>query len=233
VSRVPRLLVPALPASGTVRLPEDEAAHLARVLRARPGDTVRAFDGRGREAECRVVEVARTGALVEVVRDVLAPRPAREVVLATSVPRGARMEWLVEKATEAGVASLLPLAARRSVRKEAGANEVRRWRRAAAEAAKQCGRATVPEVTDPLPMAEAIARTADCVRLVGAPGASATLVAALPARGRVALFVGPEGGFDAEETQALAEAGALPFGLGPLILRVETAAVVAVHTASA
>ena len=233
MSRVPRLLVPGLPAKGTVRLPDDEGAHLARVLRARPGDTVRAFDGRGREAECRVVEVARSGALIEVVRDVDAPRPAREVVLATSIPRGERMEWLVEKATEAGVASVLPLAARRSVRREAGANEARRWRRAAAEAAKQCGRATVPEVTDPLSLADAIARTSDCVRLVGAPGAATPLAAALPQRVRVALFVGPEGGFDPEEEQALAEAGAAPFGLGPLVLRIETAAVVAVHAASA
>jgi 16S rRNA (uracil1498-N3)-methyltransferase len=232
VSRVPRLLVPSLPAKGTLRLPEDEAAHLTRVLRARPGDVVRVFDGRGREAECRVVEVSKAGAVVEVVRDVDAPRPARDVVLVTSVPRGARMEWLVEKATEAGAAQLLPLAARRSVRKEAGANEVRRWRRSAAEAAKQCGRATVPDVADPMPLADAIARTAGCTRLVGAPGSSATLRDALPEKGRVAIFVGPEGGFDAEEEAALAEAGAVRFGLGSLVLRVETAAVVAVHTAS-
>lgn len=232
MSRVPRFLVPDLPASGSLRLPDDEGAHLARVLRGRPGDVVRAFDGRGREAECRVVEVARTGAVVEIVRDVDAPRPAREVVLATSIPRGERMEWLIEKATEAGVLSVLPLAARRSVRREAGANEVRRWRRAAAEAAKQCGRATVPDVADPMPLADAVARTADCTRLVGAPGAAKSLAEMLPERGRVALFIGPEGGFDAEEASALAEAGALPFGLGPLVLRVETAAVVAVHAAS-
>lgn len=232
MSRVPRLLVPSLPAKGTLRLPDDEAAHLARVLRAREGDFVRAFDGRGREAECRVVEVSRAAVLIEVVRDVAAPRPAREVVLVTAVPRGERMEWLVEKTTEAGVASVLPLAAQRSVRKVAGANEVRRWRRAAAEASKQCGRATVPDIAEPLPLADAVARTQGCVRLVGAPGAAKPLAAALPAQGRVALFVGPEGGFDADETAALAEAGALPFGLGPLVLRVETAAVVAVHTAS-
>jgi 16S rRNA (uracil1498-N3)-methyltransferase len=68
--------------------------------------------------------------------------------------------------------------------------------------------------------------------LVGAPDAATPLAAALPAGGRVALFVGPEGGFDAGEEAALAEAGAGRFGLGPLVLRVETAAVVAVHTAS-
>jgi len=232
VSRTPRLYAPELPAAGRVRLPDEEGAHLVRVLRARPGDVVRLFDGAGREVECAVVEAGKGGAVVELRRDVDAPRPAREVVLVTAVPRGERMEWLVEKAVEAGVAAIVPLAANRSVRKEAGPNARRRWGRAAVEAAKQCGRAVVPDVAEPTTLADAIARTSGALRLLAAPGATARVADLVKADGPVAVFVGPEGGFEPDESRALAEAGAAPFGLGPMILRVETAALVAVHLAA-
>jgi 16S rRNA (uracil1498-N3)-methyltransferase len=232
VSRVPRLFAPNLPASGRVRLADDEVAHLVRVLRARPGDVVRLFDGAGREAECVVESAGRDGAVVVVGRDVAAPRAARDVILCTSVPRGERMEWLVEKAVEAGAAAIVPLAADRSVRKEAGANARRRWARAAVEAAKQCGRAVVPDVEEPVVLDEAIARTAGATRLVATPGTSARVGDLLPPAGVVAVFVGPEGGFGPDETAALAAAGASPFGLGPFVLRVETAAFLAVHLAA-
>jgi 16S rRNA (uracil1498-N3)-methyltransferase len=232
VSRVPRFHAPGFPSSGTVRLPEEEGAHLVRVLRARPGDVVRLFDGAGREAECVVESADKGGAVVVVGRAIVAPRAARDVVLCTSVPRGERMEWLVEKAVEAGVAAIVPLAAQRSVRKEAGPNAVRRWARAAVEAAKQSGRAVVPQVAEPVTLADAVARTAHAKRLVATPGVSARVGELLPATGAVALFVGPEGGFEPDETAALAAAGASPFGLGPFILRVETAAALAVHLAA-
>ena len=232
MSRVPRLHVPGLPPTGRVRLPEEEGHHLVRVLRARPGDPVRLFDGLGREVECTVVDAGKPGAIVEITRELEAPRPAREVVLCTSIPRGDRMEWLVEKAVEAGVAAILPLAAERSVRKEAGANSMRRWARAATEAAKQCGRASVPEIAEPMELADAIVRTAAATRVAATPGVGARLGDVLPAAGSVAVFIGPEGGFEPRETALLAEAGARPFGLGPLVLRIETAAVVSVHVAA-
>jgi 16S rRNA (uracil1498-N3)-methyltransferase len=232
MSRTPRLHVPALPAAGCARLPEEEARHLVRVLRARPGDAVRAFDGRGREVEAVVVVVDRDGAEVEIRGEVAAPRPIREVVLVTAAPRGERMEWLVEKATEAGVARIVPLAAERSVRKEAGPSSLRRWRRAAVEAAKQCGRATVPDVAEPTTLVEALTSTPADARFIATPGAAARLPDLVAAAPRVAVFVGPEGGFDLDETAALAQAGARAYGLGGLILRVETAAVLSVFQAS-
>lgn len=232
MSRVPRLHVPALPPAGVVALPEEEAAHLVRVLRARPGDVVRLFDGRGREVEAVVGAAGRSGASAEIVRAVDAPRPAREVTLCAAVPRGERMEWLVEKCTEAGAARILPLAARRSVRREAGPNALRRWRRAAVEAAKQCGRADVPEVAEPAPVAEVLRRCEGQPLFEARPEASVCAAQALRGAGPVALFVGPEGGLDAEESAALEAAGALGFSLGPLVLRVETAALLAVHAAA-
>lgn len=232
MSRVPRVHVPGLPESGRVRLPDDEAHHVARVLRARPGDVVHVFDGAGRERTATVSAVGRDGVTVEIGAEVPARRPAREVVLCTAIPRGERMEWLVEKAVEAGVARILPVAADRSVRKETGENSLRRWRRSAVEAAKQCGRADVPEVAEPTDLRDAALRAGDGVRLVATPGAAAKIPGLVAGAPRVILFVGPEGGFAPAEQDEIERLGARPCDLGPLVLRIETAAVVAVHLAA-
>lgn len=232
MSRVPRFHVTPIPQTGTVRMEGDEGRHLVRVLRARPGDGLRLFDGAGREVECAVVSVDRDGALVEILRAAAPPRPLREVVLVTSIPRGERMEWLIEKAVEAGVSLILPVATDRSVRKEASPNVQRRWARSALEAAKQCGRADIPEIAEPSELAEAVVRAGSVPLLVATPGAARRLADLVAGERRVALFIGPEGGFGPEEEGQLLAAGARPFGLGPLVLRVETAAIVAVHAAA-
>lgn len=224
-----RFLEPRLPARGAFQLADDEGRHLVRVLRARPGDEVLVFDGRGREARCRVADVTRDAATLEVVEDTVPRRAARDVVVVTAVPRGERMEWLVEKCTEAGVSAVLPWAAARSVRDRAGASTLRRWRRAAAEASKQCGRADVPEVADVLPLDDALAAVRGRLLLVADPASADDPAAARGTASRIAAVVGPEGGFEPGERASIAAAGAVPFGLGPLILRIETAAAVAVH----
>lgn len=227
-----RFHLPDLPATGAVWLEGEDGRHLARVLRARPGDEVRVFDGAGREAAARVAEVGRDRVLLELAGDVTAPEPLRPVTLVAAIPRGKRMEVLVEKCVEAGVSRIVPLAAARSVRQEAGDRDLRRWRRAAVEACKQCGRARVPEVSPPVALHDALAGLGDTTRLVAEPGAARTLLqaaAALPAGRPVALIVGPEGGFTRDEAEEVDAAGAEPVGLGGLILRIETAAVVGVH----
>ncbi len=227
-----RLLVPDLPPSGTAVVRGDEAHHLARVLRARVGESFALFDGRGREVVAVVESVGGSGVTLRIAGERDPARALRAVTLATAVPRGERMEWLVEKCTEAGVARVLPVAAARSVRDRASANVLRRWRRAAAEAAKQCGRADLPEIDEPRPLAEVLAATSAAARLVARPGAAAALADVLRGRADVALFVGPEGGFEPSEEAQLAAAGAHAFSLGPFVLRIETAALVAVHAAA-
>ena len=223
---------PGLPAQGAFTLDGDEGAHLARVLRARPGDEVLVFDGRGRMCICRVTETRKDAASLDVVSEVQAPRPARDVLLLTAAPRGDRMEWLVEKCVEAGVSSVVPWAAARSVRDRAGGSTLRRWRRAALEACKQCGRADVPEVSDVVSFDAALRLAAGRVLLVASPGAAQSVEDARGAAEAVALCVGPEGGFSPEEEAALGGAGGRAFGLGPLVLRIETAAAFAVHRAA-
>ncbi len=215
----------------------DEAHHLVRVLRARPGDLFGVFDGAGREVEAEVVSADRRTVTLRVLRELASRTPARDVVLCTAIPRGQRMEWLVEKCTEAGVGRIVPLVTARGVREGASANQQRRWARSALEAAKQCGRADVPVVDDPMSVTRALAGVTlagvtERSLLLADPNSSAALGACLVEAGPVALFIGPEGGFDDAEHAQIVAAGAMPFALGALILRVETAAVVAVHAAA-
>jgi 16S rRNA (uracil1498-N3)-methyltransferase len=224
---------PDVPASGSFPLPGDEGEHLVRVLRARPGDEILVFDGRGREVRCRVVTAERRAdPVIEIVGESVARRPRRDVVVCTAVPRGERMEWLVEKCVEAGASAIVPWAAARSVRESAGANTLRRWRRAALEACKQCGRADVPDVADVVSLGDALGRVRDRVLLVADPAASQDVESARDGASRTAVFVGPEGGFEPAERAEIGAAGARPFGLGPLVLRIETAAAIAVHRAA-
>lgn len=223
-----------LPASGEVWLDGDEGRHLAKVLRARQGDRVALMDGRGRQCAAQVQRVERGRVLLVLGEALPSIVPARRVVLLTAVPRGARMEWLVEKAVEAGVAALAPLVTERGVRAEAGANVVRRWERAALEAAKQCGRADVPEIAPLRSVDAALRAAADVDLMVATPGAVASvesLIATDSDRG-AGVVIGPEGGFTDDEHALLDAAGARRFGLGRFVLRIETAALIAVHRAA-
>jgi len=216
----------------------EEHHHLARVLRARPGDAITLFDGAGGELEARVVRVGRA-------ETELAPRPGGRpeaaphappsvapLVLLTAVPRGGRMDFLVQKCSELGVSRIVPIIAERSVaRPEPGRRA--RWEKIAREAARQCGRADVPVVEAPATLAAALAAP-DLPerRLVLSPApAGRSLRALLPDPAPTALLVGPEGGLAAAESEAAEAAGFVPVSLGARILRVETAAIVAVALA--
>jgi len=142
------------------------------------------------------------------------------------------MDFLVQKCCELGVSRIVPVIAARSVaRPEPGRRA--RWEKIAREAARQCGRADVPAVAAPAVLAAALAAPdLPARRLVLSPDeAGRSLRALLPDRGATALLVGPEGGFAAAEVEAAQAAGFAPVSLGPRVLRVETAAIVAVALA--
>lgn len=230
----PRLYVPGERLGGTrLTITGPEHRHLGRVLRARPGDPVTLFDGAGGEVEARVARVGRAETELELgVRRAMVVSAA-PVTLLTAIPRGARMDFLVQKTAELGVARLIPIVTARSVtRPDAEAGRRTRWEKIAREAARQCGRADVPAVDAPVSLAVALAATDLPARRLalfeGEHGRSLRSVLAGMGPAPTALLVGPEGGLAPVEMEAAVGAGFVPVGLGNLILRVETAAIVAV-----
>jgi 16S rRNA (uracil1498-N3)-methyltransferase len=239
VSAAPRFHVPGALPGARLALPEHAAHHAREVLRLRSGAAVRVFDGRGAEFEAHLDEVsrrivsARLGAAVSSRSE----SPLR-IVLAVSPLKGDRMELVVQKATELGVAAIWPVVTFRTdaaARPALHGSRGERWERVASGAAEQCGRAVVPDLAPTTTLHEMVARPFGGRRVVllETPGhASLASLEVDPSR-ELLLLVGPAGGFEPSEADALREAGFTPASLGPRILRAETAAVAAVAIAAA
>ena len=236
-SHVPRAPDPVLVAASAMVFVDDPAApvvgtadlrHLLDVLRLRSGELVAASDGAGRWVPCRVAAGAPlqgsrradpAGALVPDGPVRSGERPAPDVTVAFAPTKGDRPEWVIQKLTEIGVDRIVPLRTSRSVVRwdgERGAKAVERLRRVAREASAQCRRPWLPEVTD-------VSRLDEVAELAGAPLALTDAGGTAPDLGRHVLAIGPEGGWDDNERTAFGAA----VGLGPTVLRAETAAVVA------
>ncbi|ACL63627.1 protein of unknown function DUF558 [Anaeromyxobacter dehalogenans 2CP-1] len=208
----------------------DEARHYLRdVLRLAPGAAVELFDGRGGAWEATVLDGFEALALGA---RRAAPGGGAPVWLLVALAKGEKIDLVVQKATELGAARIAPFAAERSVVRlepEKGEARAARWRRIAEEAARQCGRADVPEVRAPAPLGAALAEVpAGFGAFVFHPGGAALSEAAPSPAGGYAAVVGPEGGLTDAEREACARAGARDTSLGPRVLRAETAAIVAV-----
>jgi 16S rRNA (uracil1498-N3)-methyltransferase len=199
------------------------------VLRIEPGAVVEVFDGRGGGHRARVAVIAKKQAVLEVEAPLPEPAPfPLAITLATAVPKGDRFEWLVEKATELGVARLVPLRFERSV-VEPRSNRLDRLRRRVVEACKQCGRLKLMEVAELTPLSDYLAGEPASARFLAHPGGQPLAgLAALNPGAAVSLVVGPEGGLTGEEVALCEREGWCPVSLGPTILRVETAALAAV-----
>jgi 16S rRNA (uracil1498-N3)-methyltransferase len=213
------------------------AHRLSRVLRLRAGDEVVLFDGAG-EALVRIERITPERVEAAVVeRREGAREPHVAVHLYQCISKGERFEWLIEKATEVGVARFVPLVAARSVVKTSGdGNRLERWRRIAVEAAEQSGRGRVPAVEAPQRFTPALEDARGVVLLPyegagePAPGVHAVLnerIDELFALGEVSVFIGPEGGFEPAEVEQALAAGAAVVTMGERVLRSETAGLVA------
>lgn len=224
----PRFLVRGadLSPGALVALPDDERRH-AHVRRLRDGAEAVVLDGRGRRGEGRLVSGGGAVAVERVREGVGEPDVSVELVLGVAEP--ARIEWAVEKAVECGALRVHLFAAERSQASHVAAlgPRVERLRRIAAEATKQCGRSVVPEIAAPAALDAALGRT-PAPRFALVPGGAPLRRLELGAgAARATVVIGPEGGFSAEETRRLESEGALLRGLGPRVLRLETAVVVA------
>ncbi|WP_240986935.1 RsmE family RNA methyltransferase [Acididesulfobacillus acetoxydans] len=214
-----------------------EREHLVRVLRLGPGDRLIGFDNSGGEWLAEVAEIAEESVTCVIVAESRPDVEAhREVVLAAGLTKGEKLEWVIQKGTELGMRSFIPLRTKRSVLRLEGGKareRVERWQKIAAEAAKQSGRVQEPRVravSDWAELPESLPRGCQCLipyeaeRVRGLKSVLNTLE-----RGRsVVLLIGPEGGFDpAEVAWAEDHLQAIRVSLGPRILRAETAALAA------
>lgn len=221
----------ATPRHGAVELDEAERDHALRSRRLRAGDPVELLDGAGTIGRGTLTLVSQRRCVVEVDALERAARVGREVHLALSVPRGPRMDGLVDQAAQLGVASIRPVALARSVaaREDASPARLERWRRILREAAKQSGEPFVPELGEVTTLEALLAEPfAGARRMLHLSEDAAPLAETLPAEGEaVRILVGPEGGFTAEEVARCVAAGERVARLGRARLRIETAALAA------
>jgi 16S rRNA (uracil1498-N3)-methyltransferase len=235
--RLTRVHVPGpLGETGEVSLPDAAASHVARVLRLRPGARLVLFDGSGADFLAEISEIAGSRVRARIHERVgsVAESPLA-VTLVQAVSRGERMDWTLQKATELGVRRIQPVLATRSVVKldeRQRERRLRHWQAVVASACEQCGRSVLPVVETPLELPRYLAGPrGPGLRLVLSPDAAPPLAAVAgrleDAAAGVELLIGPEGGLEAAEVAAATQAGFEPVGLGPRVLRTETAGVAA------
>ena len=208
----------------TATLADSEAHHLLHVLRARVGDEVTLFDGRGYEYPSRVASCTRNQVTLDVQSRVEVDREADvELTLAVALPKGERQRFLVEKCVELGVARLIPLETRRSVSK-IKASALDRLRRAVLESCKQCGRNRLMQIDPPLPCDRLWEQAEEPTRLMAHPGGDERLHD-IASSASICVAIGPEGGFEEDEVRAAHDHQWGCVSLGPRLLRIETAAI--------
>lgn len=226
-----------------LRLDDAESHHALHVLRLKPGDRIVAFNGRGLEATAEIRPETTKGAVRLAVRQQIKtpPLPCR-IVLAQAVPKGKNMDLIVQKAVELGAAEVAPLLSERVVTRldddSEAAGKQEKWQTIAIEAAKQCGQNWLPEIGRPQP-------PKSFFNSQGSNGFDLMLVASLQSDARhlrdyladfraghddrlpasALVLVGPEGDFTPAELGLARSAGCRPITLGPIVLRVETAAI--------
>jgi 16S rRNA (uracil1498-N3)-methyltransferase len=214
----------------------DIAHQIARVLRLRANEEIVLIPADAPDAvewRVRLVAVEARAVRGEIVAERSAlPEPTCAVTLCAALLKGERFDWLLQKATELGVAAVQPVVTAHTIRK-IGPDDGRaleRWRRIVTEAAEQSGRGRVPAMRGPVPLGALADAVAAPLFVAHETVAARTLAAALPANADcAAIVIGPEGGFsDTEVERLVAEVGAIPVSLGPRVLRAETAAITAV-----
>lgn len=215
---------PAVELSGT------EAHHLA-VLRLKAGDKVELFDGMGRLATTVITGMRKNKVTLRVENVQRSEQPnTRRIIIAASVPKGERLDWLIEKCTELSVERICPVIFERTVKQPGNPKAMERWTRQAISAAKQCKRLFLPQIDPPMNFQEAVASiladSPNCRLLAGGTsGDCEPLTNQSFGENDAAALVGPEGGFTENEETILKDRGVHFVRLSDTILRTETAAI--------
>lgn len=221
---------PPLPHGGTFELPPEAAHHAARVLRLREGNPVEMFDGLGNACQGTITEIGGKRAIVGEIRTSNIDResPLR-TMLAQALSSSEKMDWVIQKATELGVAEIQPLDTERSVARlpaERAAKRLEHWRQVAISACEQCGRNLLPQIHAPLDIMAWLQQMKELpgTKLILLPQGAVSLHSQQKPQGRAVLLVGAEGGFAQAESDSAMRCGFTSIRLGARVLRTETAA---------
>ena len=216
-----------------MHLPDEEAQHLARVLRLKAGDEIAVFDGRGHEALARVASVMSRGVSVQIVEPrAAAPEPRVAVTLAQALLKSDKMDRVIRDAVMLGVSAVQPFVSRRTdvpIRAVAQGGRQDRWDRTVISSVKQCGRAVVPPVHETTDFERLLQSTARQTRLMFVePGARGDVADVTSLEGQqrpseAIVLVGPEGGWDPRELADASAAGIMLLSFGGRVLRADAA----------
>ena len=218
---------------GSIVITGEDVAHITRVLRLQTGDEIVVCDGQSNDYRCAICRADKQAVELEILEHIQSTVECPvDITLYQGLPKGDKMDTIVQKCVELGVRRIVPVAAKRSVVKlKAGDKKLIRWQRIAAEAAKQCGRGIIPAIGDICSFADAAAGGQGLKIMPYECEREQSIRAALQKnRGaqQVSIYIGPEGGFDPAEVALATEAGACVVSMGPRILRTETAPIAAV-----
>jgi 16S rRNA (uracil1498-N3)-methyltransferase len=230
---MPRFYCPQPLASGaTVDQPESVAHHL-HVVRMQPGAELTLFDGRGGQYTATLADIGKRRASATInEHQALEVELPYSITLAQGLPEGTKMDWIIEKAVELGVAAVQPLAAQRSVVRLSGERAEKRhahWQGVIVAASEQSGRNRLAQLSPVSDLKPWLGTPSTGTRILLSPRATQSLAgwAQSNAPQDLTLLVGPEGGFTREEEDAALAAGAVALSMGPRVLRTETAALAA------
>ncbi|MCQ5130810.1 16S rRNA (uracil(1498)-N(3))-methyltransferase [Butyricicoccus faecihominis] len=230
---MPRFFVTDKPKNGVITLTGEDAHHACRVLRLREGEAITLCDGAGTDYECEIALAKESGVQCLVLSErPSSGEPEQHITLYMALPKGDKMELIVQKSVELGVREIVPFLSAHCVsRPDKTEKKVARWRKIALEAAKQCGRGCIPQVHEVHSVEKTIERAALAeTRLFFYENEKHTGLRDVLSNGvgrSVSLVIGPEGGFAPSEKDAAERAGLVSVSLGTRILRCETAPIAA------
>lgn len=233
---MPRFFCSPEDISGNTLVLREDAHHITHVLRHVPGDALEVCDGAGFDYDCVITDAGDPVVCDIIARKRSAVEPAIELTLVQGLPKADKMEWIIQKNTELGVSKFIPLSCERSLIKldpKKKNQKEDRWQKIALSGAKQSGRGLIPTVEEACTLNHFLATVTDydAVIVLYEDEHSVSLrevLSAIPEAKKLALLIGPEGGWAPEEIEKMRAAGVKTAGLGPRILRTETAGMTAV-----
>lgn len=231
---MPKFFVePSKVEGGTIVIDTDDVNHIVRVLRMDIGDVIFVCDTAGMDYEAKIIEITKKSVVCEIIDSKKSDtEPELDVTLWQAIPKGSKMEYIIQKTTELGIKRIVPVIMSRCVSKieneKEGEKKVQRWQKIAESAAKQSGRGVVPAICMPVSFNEAVSGLLDCDKAF-APyeceenNSIKNTISGIGGSMKIGFIIGPEGGFAPEEIDKLSSVGIPAVTLGKRILRTETA----------